>query len=134
MAIYHQLVLVAITVINPYHRIFCNSQPAKYFIYPPFDESFILTFYFIFRSGHTGFYVKIMKMQQQGTLKFLFVVNPISGGTRKQGLITLVSDYFAALPHSVEFYLLNSKNDSVSLAHWIKDIQPDRVVAVGGDG
>jgi diacylglycerol kinase (ATP) len=73
-------------------------------------------------------------MQQPGSLKFLFVVNPISGGSPKQGLITLVSDYFAALPHSVEFYLLTGKNDTVSLAHWIKDFQPDRVVAVGGDG
>lgn len=73
-------------------------------------------------------------MQQSDPLKMLFVINPISGGKIKQNLTTTITNYCKPLNHIVEFYLLDGKNDIPSLDHWIKKLQPDRVVAVGGDG
>src|SRR5206468_6733107 len=64
----------------------------------------------------------------------LFIVNPISGGKQKQDWEASIRDYFKQLPHSIEFYLLTGKDDRVSIEHHIKQIKPDRVVAVGGDG
>ncbi len=73
-------------------------------------------------------------MQQPASLKFLFVINPISGGKTKQNWATSIGEYFKELSHTVEYYLLNGKNDGESIKHWITEIKPDRVVAVGGDG
>lgn len=73
-------------------------------------------------------------MHQSDALKMLFVINPISGGKIKQNWTTAITDYCKPLNHSVEFYLLDGKNDIASIDHWIKKLQPDRVVAVGGDG
>jgi YegS/Rv2252/BmrU family lipid kinase len=70
---------------------------------------------------------------QQG-LKYLFVINPISGGKRKQNLETAIHQFFKPLPHQVEFFLMDGKNDAASLSHWIQTWKPDRVIAVGGDG
>lgn len=70
---------------------------------------------------------------QQG-LRFLFVINPVSGGKRKQNLETAIHDFFKPLPHQVEFFLMDGKNDAASLTHWIQTWKPDRVIAVGGDG
>ena len=70
----------------------------------------------------------------QQSLKFLFVINPISGGRRKQTLETSIHSFFKSLPHQVEFFLMDGKNDAASLDHWIKSWKPDRVIAVGGDG
>ncbi|MEJ7739157.1 MAG: YegS/Rv2252/BmrU family lipid kinase [Chitinophagaceae bacterium] len=73
-------------------------------------------------------------MEQSGSLKFLFVINPISGGTTKTDWASTISDYFKALNHSIDFFLLDGKNDAASLEHWIGNLNPHRVVAVGGDG
>lgn len=70
----------------------------------------------------------------QQVYKYLFVINPISGGKRKNNLETVIHDFFKPLPHQVEFFLLDGKNDAASLIHWIKSWKPDRVIAVGGDG
>jgi YegS/Rv2252/BmrU family lipid kinase len=70
---------------------------------------------------------------QQG-LKFLFVINPISGGRKKQNFESAIHEYFKPLPHHVEFFLMDGKNDAASLTHWISNWNPDRVIAVGGDG
>lgn len=70
---------------------------------------------------------------QQG-IKYLFVINPISGGKRKQNLETAIHQFFKPLPHQVEFFLMDGKNDAASLSHWIQTWKPDRVIAVGGDG
>lgn len=70
---------------------------------------------------------------QQG-LKYLFVINPISGGKRKQNLEASIHNYFKPLPHQVEFFLMDGKNDAASLTHWINTWKPQRVIAVGGDG
>lgn len=70
----------------------------------------------------------------QQHLRFLFVINPISGGKRKQNLEAAIHGYFRELPHQVEFFLMDGKNDAASLSHWINTWKPDRVIAVGGDG
>lgn len=67
-------------------------------------------------------------------LKFLFVINPVSGGKTKQNLEASIHDFFRPLHHQVEFFLMDGKNDAASLTHWIDSWKPDRVVAVGGDG
>jgi YegS/Rv2252/BmrU family lipid kinase len=70
----------------------------------------------------------------QDALKFLFVINPISGGRNKQNFESAIRDFFKPLPHQVEFFLMDGKNDAVSLTHWINTWSPNRVIAVGGDG
>jgi diacylglycerol kinase (ATP) len=71
-------------------------------------------------------------MQQAS--KYLFVINPVSGGKRKQNLENVIHEFFKPLPHQVEFFLMDGKNDAASLTHWINSWKPDRVIAVGGDG
>jgi YegS/Rv2252/BmrU family lipid kinase len=73
-------------------------------------------------------------MQKDEPQKILFVINPVSGGKEKQDWEASIRDFFKDLPHSIEFYLLNGENDSASIEHHINSIQPQKVVAVGGDG
>lgn len=73
-------------------------------------------------------------MQKDGSQKLLFVINPISGGKEKTDWETSIRDFFNDLPHSIEFYLLTGESDQASVQHHIQTIQPDKVVAVGGDG
>jgi diacylglycerol kinase (ATP) len=68
------------------------------------------------------------------SLKVLFVINPISGGKIKTDWESAIREYFKPLPHHCEFFILNGKNDAASLQHWITNVRPNRVVAVGGDG
>jgi diacylglycerol kinase (ATP) len=71
---------------------------------------------------------------QDGRQKILFIINPVSGGQEKHSREAEIRDYFQDLPHTVEFYLLNGKSDKVSIKHHIDSVNPDKIVAVGGDG
>ncbi len=73
-------------------------------------------------------------MEQNDTLKILFVINPGSGAKSKKDWETETRNYFKPLNHIIEFYLITGKDDVVSLLYWIDTYKPDRVVAVGGDG
>ena len=73
-------------------------------------------------------------MQPSGPLKFLFVINPVSGGKSKNNCQEAIIEYFSTKPHAIDFLLLTGKNDAASLDDKIKEIKPDRVIAVGGDG
>jgi YegS/Rv2252/BmrU family lipid kinase len=73
-------------------------------------------------------------MQNQEGLKILFVINPVSGGKGKNDWETSIRQFFKDKPHSIEFYLLRGEGDKISIQHHIDRIQPNRVVAVGGDG
>ncbi|MDP9230358.1 MAG: diacylglycerol kinase family lipid kinase [Bacteroidota bacterium] len=73
-------------------------------------------------------------MPPTGYLKILFVINPISGGTDKQDWESDIRNYFQLHPHTIEFFILSGKNDAASILQSIEKTQPDRVVAVGGDG
>jgi len=64
----------------------------------------------------------------------LFVVNPISGGRQKDEHETVIRKTFEELPHKVEFFMLQGKNDAKELAKTIEKVKPQIVVAVGGDG
>jgi len=66
--------------------------------------------------------------------KLLFVINPVSGGKEKHNREAEIRTYFKDTPHTIEFYLLNGKSDDVSVRHHIESVNPDKVVAVGGDG
>ena len=67
-------------------------------------------------------------------LKILFVINPISGTKAKIAWEPAIRNYFVNLLHSFDFFLLDGKDDATSLQYWIEKLQPDRVIAVGGDG
>lgn len=67
-------------------------------------------------------------------LKILFVINPISGTKAKIAWEPAIRNYFTNLSHSIEFFLLDGKDDATSLKYWIEKLQPDRIIAVGGDG
>lgn len=73
-------------------------------------------------------------MENPASLKILFVLNPISGTKKKIDWETAIRDYFKDLPHVIEIYVLNDKDDTGSIKHWIDKLQITRVVAVGGDG
>ncbi len=47
---------------------------------------------------------------------------------------TTICDFFADLPHEAQLFHLDGKTDDETLTQKIKQYQPDRVVAVGGDG
>jgi YegS/Rv2252/BmrU family lipid kinase len=67
-------------------------------------------------------------------LKILFVINPISGTKAKIAWEPAIRNYFINLQHSFDFFLLDGKDDATSLKYWIEKLNPDRVIAVGGDG
>ncbi len=73
-------------------------------------------------------------MEQPVNLKILFVLNPVSGGKNKIDWEPLIKKYFTGLSHTIEFFVLSGKDDSGSLQYWFEKFQPERVVAVGGDG
>ncbi|MFN2439906.1 MAG: diacylglycerol kinase family protein [Chitinophagaceae bacterium] len=73
-------------------------------------------------------------MQKDEKLKLLFFINPVSGGKEKTDWEEKIRAYFKTSPHIMDFYLLTGKNDEISVAHHIKSVTPDRIVAVGGDG
>jgi YegS/Rv2252/BmrU family lipid kinase len=73
-------------------------------------------------------------MQKEYPQKLLFVINPVSGGKNKADWESTIRNYFKPLPCITEFYLLTGENDKESVKHYIETIQPDKVVAVGGDG
>lgn len=67
-------------------------------------------------------------------MKFLFVINPVSGGKSKVNWESRITDFFSNLPHSCQIFLLSGQDDHSSIKHYISSWQPDRVIAVGGDG
>ncbi|MGI8580772.1 MAG: diacylglycerol/lipid kinase family protein [Chitinophagaceae bacterium] len=73
-------------------------------------------------------------MTSAPNLKILFVINPISGTKAKIAWEPAIRKYFTGLTHSIEFFLLDGKDDASSLKFWIEKLQPERVIAVGGDG
>ncbi|RYY99882.1 MAG: diacylglycerol kinase family lipid kinase [Chitinophagaceae bacterium] len=73
-------------------------------------------------------------MHKEGQLKILFVINPVSGGKAKADWEAQIRSFMRDSPHTMEFFLLTGDADDSSVAHHIEQVQPDRVVAVGGDG
>jgi diacylglycerol kinase (ATP) len=68
------------------------------------------------------------------TSKILFVVNPVSGGRKKINWETAIREYFTGNNHQVEILMMTGGNDGLRIHEKVKSWQPDKVVAVGGDG
>lgn len=80
-------------------------------------------------------------MSQQPNIKILFVLNPHSGGAshffwRKKPIDkeSVIREYLKQTSFQYEFYHMALSDDSASIKYWISQWQPDRVVAIGGDG
>jgi diacylglycerol kinase (ATP) len=73
-------------------------------------------------------------MPAEGTSKTLFVINPVSGGKTKTDWESAIRNHFGSISDSFDFFILTGKHDEISVAHWIENVAPTKVVAVGGDG
>ncbi len=73
-------------------------------------------------------------MPIEQALRFLFVVNPISGGNDKSQLVDEAKHHFQQLGHIVYCHELDGKTDEDEVSKLITEWKPDRVIAVGGDG
>jgi diacylglycerol kinase (ATP) len=73
-------------------------------------------------------------MHQSDQLKIIFVINPRSGGKQKYDWEKEIKKFFDTNCHEIEFFHLGGQNDIDLLKQLIKVFEPDRVVAVGGDG
>ena len=73
-------------------------------------------------------------MPANTSLKILFVINPGSGGKRKDDWESGIRNYFTGKSFQTDYYLLNGEDDEEKIRLKIETSKPDRVVAVGGDG
>ena len=64
--------------------------------------------------------------------KHLFVINPVSGGTDKQGLIDDIHQKFSNLSYKI--WKTTGKKDKENLESELEAYQPDMVFLAGGDG
>ena len=67
-------------------------------------------------------------------LRILFVLNPASGKNSKAEIEIAIRQYFKEVQHEYDWYQTTGNSDHASVKHWVDTWQPDRVVAVGGDG
>ncbi|OIN57987.1 diacylglycerol kinase [Arsenicibacter rosenii] len=67
-------------------------------------------------------------------MKILFIINPVSGGNDKSALTDDITAYFRNMENEPIFVFLDGKQDGRIVRNAISEHQPDRVVAVGGDG
>jgi diacylglycerol kinase family enzyme len=74
-----------------------------------------------------------MQYSQEAS-KLLFVINPISGGKKKINWENEIREYFANTQYQVEILALLGGIDAFRVYDKIRTWQPDRVIAVGGDG
>jgi len=66
--------------------------------------------------------------------RFLFIINPISGGKDKTDWETSIREYFRDIQCEFKIYTLKGENDKPAIQSQINTFHPDRVIAVGGDG
>jgi YegS/Rv2252/BmrU family lipid kinase len=67
-------------------------------------------------------------------MRVLFVINPVSGGKKKADHATMVRNFFKDRTETIEIFMLDGHDAQQALKKLIRQWQPDRVVAVGGDG
>jgi len=72
--------------------------------------------------------------QTPAPLCFLFVINPIAGGTDKTQWQERIHSLFTDSAHKFHLYELQHPQDHISVRALIRSVQPDRVIVVGGDG
>ena len=66
--------------------------------------------------------------------KVLLVVNPISGGIDKAEIIDYLEKMFDQEKRDLSLYYTSGKNDLEQLTDIINEMQPERVLIIGGDG
>ncbi len=66
--------------------------------------------------------------------KLLFVINPISGGIDKDDLCTQIEAFCARKGADCHFFYTTGEDDERQIWDLHNKIQPDAIVAVGGDG
>lgn len=66
--------------------------------------------------------------------KFLFVINPIAGGRKKQEVPEQILHFCKQSSCLYRVYETNGKTDTENIQKICAEIQPDAVVAIGGDG
>ena len=67
-------------------------------------------------------------------LDILFILNPKSGGSKKTNWEKIIRDYFKSLSYQIDIYILTGKDDAMQVHDQIKNRDPKKIVAVGGDG
>lgn len=67
-------------------------------------------------------------------MKIFFVVNPVAGGKKKNDWENAIREFFKDSPVNIEFYIQTGQNDKASIKHYMQLINPEKVVAIGGDG
>ena len=72
-------------------------------------------------------------MQSNDRQKLLFVINPKSG-KKPPDWEKIIHEHFKELPHQVVLFKLQGNNDAEPLKQKINELNPDKVIAVGGDG
>lgn len=72
-------------------------------------------------------------MSIRNPLKLLFIINPHSGNNSIPWDET-IRNYFTGKHFELAFHKLQKKPDPRLITNSIEDFQPDRVIAVGGDG
>ncbi|MDB5192661.1 MAG: hypothetical protein JWQ96_2224 [Segetibacter sp.] len=70
----------------------------------------------------------------ESNLKYLFVINPKSGGKHNVDYKEAIDKFFAEFTHETAFYTMGGKNDAAALSKEIEQLKPHKVIAVGGDG
>ncbi|GAC1490764.1 MAG: diacylglycerol kinase family lipid kinase [Flavisolibacter sp.] len=73
-------------------------------------------------------------MQDQKSLILLFIINPVSGGKKKDNWEENILRYFRGSVHVPQFYYLTGNQDKEIVRRKIESIKPDRIISVGGDG
>ncbi len=68
------------------------------------------------------------------SVKTLFVVNPISGGRDKTSIIKRIEIWAQSSEHNLEILETSGKDDEKKIKKLIKTFEPQKLVAVGGDG
>ena len=66
--------------------------------------------------------------------KILFVVNPIAGGRDKTSAIKRIKSWAQSSGHSSEIIETTGNDDEKKIREALKTLQPEMLVAVGGDG
>src|SRR6187549_3775776 len=68
-----------------------------------------------------------------GSLKLLFVINSRSGANNTSWQ-DIISNYFTGKQHEIHYFFLEKNISDDALKKHIGQLDPDRVIAVGGDG
>src|SRR5213075_353947 len=72
-------------------------------------------------------------MNKNAVPKFLFVINPASGN-KNTNFRAEIEKYFSSLPQHACFFDLPENATAENIKGKIKQEQPDKLIAVGGDG